>query len=84
VVGDSQVVQVVVVGKQVVVVGKQVVEEVAGAGTQEGAGADIQVVVIVGIQGSVDVEDMQEVKDGVQDTNWDNSLHRTEESSPRV
>jgi len=77
VVADSQVVQVVVVGKQVVV-------EVAGAGTQEVMGADIQVVVIVGVQGSGDVEDMQEVKDGVQDTIWDNLLHRTEESSPRV
>jgi len=75
VVGDSQV---------VVLVCKQVVEEEAGAGTQKVVGADIQVVVIVGILKSVDVEDMQEVKDGVQDTNWDNSLLQTEESSPRV
>jgi len=75
VVGDSQV---------VVLVCKQVVEEEAGACTQKVVGADIQVVVIVGILKSVDVEDMQEVKDDVQDTNWDNSLLQTEESSPRV
>jgi len=63
----------VVVGKQVeVVVGKQV-----EAGTQG-------VVVVAGTQQEADVEDMQELNNVVQDTNSDSSLHRTEESSPRV
>jgi len=77
-----------VVGTQLEVVAGTQVEVVAGTQAEVVVGKQVEAgtqgAVVAGTHQEADVEDMQELNNVVQDTNSDSSLHRTEESSPRV